>query len=300
MISVIIPTLNRPDTLAHALTSLSHQTYRDFETIVVNDGGPSARHIVDHWRRELTMTLLELPSRSGPARARNIAIDHASGDFLAFLDDDDLFLPTHLETAHQTLTGVSTVDFVYLSALVSGDRLDSDTPLIEGSPHQKAYPFNEPFLHVANYLHTGAVVTRTFRDTSVRFDEALTHCEDWDMWLALRLRLGLEMRHVNALTTVYHQIRNSGSAVQVAQQENPTPFSIARERIHRKWPSSDSQVREYRAWMDNFELHRNMVNASGLPVPVFLFDRVLAYLYPRFVKQESADAGAIPGLFSEP
>lgn len=144
MISVIIPTRQRPALVQEALASLADQTFTDFEVVLVNDGSPSLEACVHPWRQHLDLSLVELPEHGGVSRARNEGIDRAAGEYLAFLDDDDIFLPHHLDTAHKHLTS-GVLDFVYLGALVAGRRLRALPDDRTGMP-TKAYGFDEDFL----------------------------------------------------------------------------------------------------------------------------------------------------------
>lgn len=298
MISIVIPTVDRPELLHAALRSLAAQTYADFEAIVVNDGGASVAHIVGRWRCLFPVTLVELPRRHGASHARNVGIEHAAGDHIAFLDDDDLFLPWHLAAAAAALD-TGDVEFVYLGAVVSSrwvTALPPDWPTM----HCKAYPFDERFLLVANYIHTGSVVVRNFRDSPVRFDESLRYCEDWDMWLSLRHRLGYRVGFVDEISAVYHQVAGTEGLVSQGQAVTPSPFSLVRERLYSRWSVDDEQVIAYRKWMINFDAYCNDSVAQGRPVPTQVFDRVLRRLYHDFTRGRDIDRDLIPDFFAVP
>src|SRR5438552_14845568 len=94
--SVIIPTFNRRDMLVKALDSVAAQTYRDFEIIVVDDGSTDGTDQLFARGRFENLTYLRQSNR-GPSAARNAAASMATSEYLAFLDDDDEFLPTKLE-----------------------------------------------------------------------------------------------------------------------------------------------------------------------------------------------------------
>jgi glycosyltransferase involved in cell wall biosynthesis len=188
-VSVIIPTLDRPGLLDAALASAAVQEVPGhIEVIVVNDGGASVAPVVCAWQDVMPVRLVEFGRCSGPAVARNIGIEQADGDYIAFLDDDDLFMPGHLAAGCEPLER-NDADFVYLGAIVADRRLNGPPPDLAAF-RLKAYPYDHRFLMVANFLHTGSVVVRNFRNTPVRFDEALDVCEDWDLWLALTNALG--------------------------------------------------------------------------------------------------------------
>jgi glycosyltransferase involved in cell wall biosynthesis len=296
VISVVIATHRRPQLLRCALRSLAEQTFSDFEVVVVNDGGPSVRADLAPWRNLLALTLVELPESRGPARARNIGIERAAGEHIAFLDDDDIFLPRHLAAADRALRGTG-ADFVYCGAVISNDRIASAPTDLSGFQF-KAYPFDPEFLLVVNYIHTGSVVARN-GGPAMRFDESLSLCEDWDMWIALSHRLGHRGAFVDELTTVYHQVPEVTGLVEQALESTPSPFSVVRERIYRKWPTKLARVIEYRQWFTDFEHHRNRHIAAGRPIPNRMFDHVLSRLYTGFTNGETLDRRTIPELFAD-
>ena len=101
VVSVVVPTYRRSETLARALESLAEQSYQDFEIIVVDDNDDenwnrTVSSIVDSFRDSYPSISLQLeqnhPNR-GSAQSRNIGIDLSQGEYITFLDDDDLYLP---------------------------------------------------------------------------------------------------------------------------------------------------------------------------------------------------------------
>ncbi|MGH3784845.1 MAG: glycosyltransferase family 2 protein [Pseudonocardiaceae bacterium] len=296
MISVVIPTVDRADLLSAALRSLAEQTYLDFEAIVVNDGGDSVAHAIDSIRPRFPVNLVDTPHRCGVSHARNVGIEYASGQHIAFLDDDDVFLPWHLATAATALDS-GELDCVYLGALVS-DRRIATLPPDWHVMRRKAYPFNDRFLLVANYIHTGSVVARNFRSSSVRFDESLSHCEDWNMWLSLRHCLGYRLGFVDKVSSVYHQVSDIEGLVSHGQSVTPSPFSIARQLIYSRWCVGDSHVGAYREWMTGFDAYCNEMVEQGIDVPLAIFDRAVRELHAGFIAGRTPARDLIPRLFT--
>src|SRR4030042_5054891 len=98
LVSVIVPTYNRPEMLVDCLKSIQYQTYKNVETIVVNDGGVDVKKIIDPLNQQIKITSLEHPANRGMAAARNTGIAVARGKYIAYLDDDDSYLPHHVAT----------------------------------------------------------------------------------------------------------------------------------------------------------------------------------------------------------
>ena len=93
--SVIVRTKDRPELLAQALASLAATTYRRAEAVVVNDGGARPAIPADF---PLPLRVVDLENNRGRAAAANAGFAAAAGDYVVFLDDDDLAFPEHLET----------------------------------------------------------------------------------------------------------------------------------------------------------------------------------------------------------
>lgn len=95
-VSIVISTYNRPDYLRLTLESIAAQTFRDFEAIVVDDGSPlkEAEKVCAEFE---FCTYIWIPNSGGPATPRNRGIESAKGEYIAFVDDDDLWLPQKLE-----------------------------------------------------------------------------------------------------------------------------------------------------------------------------------------------------------
>jgi hypothetical protein len=276
-LSVLIPTADRSALLDAALRSLDRQVFRDFEVVIVNDGGAPLEDVVSPWRARMPITFVDLPDRRGPAGARNIGIDLCQGEAIAFLDDDDVFLPDHLATC-AALMAETGADLVYAGAIVAERRVDGGVLPLDAGRHRKAYPFDQRFLLVANFLHTGSVVVRNVRDLDCRFDQALSVCEDWDFWLAVTVAHGFDVAFSQHLTSVYHQVPGNRGLVAGGQETSPSAFDVARQRIHGKWPSDDAFVVASRAWMSALEDRRNRRIELGRAIPTHLFDRVLDYV----------------------
>ena len=94
---MIIPTFNRPQYLHHAVASVLRQSHRDLQIIVVNDGGVSVDNIVNSFRDPRLM-LIDRKENLGKAHSLNEALGRADGKYVAYLDDDDLYYPDHIET----------------------------------------------------------------------------------------------------------------------------------------------------------------------------------------------------------
>jgi len=96
LVSIIIPTFNRALFLKETLESINKQTFLNYEVIVIDDGSSNdeANKVCEFFEK---VSYFKIKNSGGPAKPRNIGIQKAKGKYLAFLDDDDLWLPTKLE-----------------------------------------------------------------------------------------------------------------------------------------------------------------------------------------------------------
>lgn len=95
LVSVVIPFYNRVDWLCEAIESVLNQTYDNFEIIVVNDG--STEKMDDFLYKYGDKIIYRYKENGGAATARNLAMEIATGDYIAFLDSDDIWLPEKTE-----------------------------------------------------------------------------------------------------------------------------------------------------------------------------------------------------------
>lgn len=103
LISVIIPTFRRAEFLTRAVDSVLHQSYENYEVLVVDDNGEGSPHrenvqalLSSHYQDNPRVRLLQNARNMGGAKSRNFGASQAKGDYLCFLDDDDVYLPDKL------------------------------------------------------------------------------------------------------------------------------------------------------------------------------------------------------------
>lgn len=102
--SFIIPVFNRPDEVAELLESLTHQTFSDFEVIIVEDGSEiTCREVCSEYKEQLRLSYYEKPN-SGPGQSRNFGAERAKGDYLIILDSDVVLPDGYLEAIEKELS----------------------------------------------------------------------------------------------------------------------------------------------------------------------------------------------------
>jgi glycosyltransferase involved in cell wall biosynthesis len=205
--SVIIPVYNRAAALARALESVRAQTCQDFEIVVVDDGSADDPRAVVERIGDCRIRFLRQDNKGGGA-ARNTAIDHARGRFIAPLDSDDIFLPQHLERMKALLEGSRN--------LVGYARMRVDRG--EGRVFLKPPRAIRPDEEMASYLlcDRGFVPTITIaveREMArrIRYHENLRAAEDTDF--AIRLALaGCRFAMIEEPGAVWNDLHNPARA----------------------------------------------------------------------------------------
>ena len=188
LFSIILTTWNRPALLSDALASISAQYLRDFEVILVNDCGVPVEHLLG--ALDYPVTYLRLGRNGGTAAARNAAHRLARGRYLVYLDDDDLYLPNHLQTLADTLQRHPD-EVVYSDALFVTERVDGNARHVMAE--ERRYPharYSHERLSVDNYIPVNTFAwPRALVAEVGGFDERLQGLEDWDFLLRLAARV---------------------------------------------------------------------------------------------------------------
>jgi len=228
-VSVIIPTFNRAHLVSRAIRSVLAQTYQDFEIIVVDDGSTdNTKEIVKSFNDSRIRYVRHDENRGGSA-ARNTGIRIAQGEYIAFLDDDDEWLPEKLEKQIKKFKslpkkfGVVYSGFSYVSE--RGKILSNVIPTLRGNVYDS--------LLKDNIL--GSPTPLIKRDCFQRagfFDETFPSCQDWDMWI--RLSKCYYFDFVPDILAKHYVHENRISA-------NLNARIIAREKLIRKYWADLSQ-----------------------------------------------------------
>ena len=187
LVSVIIPAYNAAGFIGETLTSVFGQTYSNYEVIVVNDGSPDTdelKKVLAPFRDRLIYLEQE---NKGPSAARNNAIGKARGEFVAFLDSDDAWLPNYLEEQIKLIRERG-FDMVYSDAWLFGDSPLSGRRFMECAPSIRPVTFESLLLYQTSVITSGTVVRRQSVIDAGLFDERFIRCEDFDLWIRLAHR----------------------------------------------------------------------------------------------------------------
>ena len=179
-VSVVIPSFNRWPLLAEAVNSVLAQSYRDFEVIVVDDGSTDAT--ASQLAKLGSGLKLLVTERRGVSAARNLGVSQSRGQYIAFLDSDDLWLRRKLEKQTRFMDEhpefhICQTDEIWIR---NGVRVNPR------AVHQK--PSGDIFsssLELCLVSPSAVMMTKALFDRTGGFDEAFPVCEDYDLWLRI-------------------------------------------------------------------------------------------------------------------
>ncbi len=225
-ISVVVRTCERPELLVEALASIAASSYRRLELVLVVDGAGAAP-VEEGF--PFPVVRVELDPRQGRSGAANAGVAAATGDFVAFLDDDDLVGREHFALLAHSASAAG-VRVVYSDAAVVSLDLEDGSGWREV---ERRLPYSRDFdpdlLLVDNYipLNTLLIERGLFRLVGP-FDTELTFFEDWDFLIRLSQRTSFH--HLSRVTCEYRHFRGGGHILGERPRERPD-FLQMKERI---------------------------------------------------------------------
>lgn len=183
LVSVVIPTCNRPQLLRRAVASVLAQTYCELECIAVDDASAGDTAAVLAAFDDKRIVFLRNKQNRGAPASRNRGIAEAHGEFIALLDDDDEWLPEKIEKQvrafhdAEELVGVVYCGFEFVGA--GNERAAiAVSPVWRGQVH-------EAMLESCVLGSPTPLVRKKYFAQAGLFDERLPSCQDWDMWIRL-------------------------------------------------------------------------------------------------------------------
>lgn len=217
-VSVVVPCYNAAETIEAAMASALGQSFADLELIVVDDGSEddTARRVEALAIRDFRVRLIQ-KANGGVSSARNVGIAAARGEFIAFLDADDLWHREKLAWQLDLMMRHPEAGLCFTAfAFWNPERDTADTLFAERGPVAGAAPSIDPKLsgwiyHILLrdvYVWTSAVLVRSsVLDEVGGFDEGLPVGEDYDLWL--RIAQSAPMIKADSVLAVYRQMGSS-------------------------------------------------------------------------------------------
>jgi glycosyltransferase involved in cell wall biosynthesis len=213
IISVIIPVYNGENTIRTAIESVLKQSFSNIELIVIDDGSTDSTLEIINNINDPRLEIFSYPN-AGLAASRNRGIEKASGDFISFIDADDLWTPDKLEVQYLALQNHPETSIAYSWT----DYIDESGNFIKSGRREKFSGYVYQQMLVSNFLENGSnllAARKVFQEVG-GFDESLNAAEDWDM--CLRLSAQYKFVCVEKVQILYRLSLNSMSANLIKQE----------------------------------------------------------------------------------
>ncbi len=182
LISVVLPVYNGEKTIKETIKSVLNQTFLDFELIIINDGSTDSTLKIVSGLQDHRIKVFSYPN-AGPNPTRNRGIYQACGEYIAFIDADDLWTPDKLESQFRALQENSQASIAYSWT----DYIDESGQFLHQGSYMTVNGDVYAKLLLIDFIASGSnpLIRRQALTEVGGFDESLTHGEDWDMWLRL-------------------------------------------------------------------------------------------------------------------
>lgn len=203
LVSIIVRTLGRP-ILKEALESIALQTYPNIEVVLVNASGDQIEKR-EIWSGRYPIRICSEDIQLPRSKAANLGLANVKGEFITFLDEDDVIYPDHIEKLVRALQKYSNIKVAYSGSQI--EYRERNGKLL--SKNELNEPFEIKRLQVENYIPNHSVLfNRSLLELNCSFDEELDRYEDWDF--LLKLSRHTDFVHVPFVTACYRNYGESG------------------------------------------------------------------------------------------
>lgn len=243
LISIIIPAYNVSKVILETLESVKQQTYTNWEIILVNDCSTDDTLEIatkfSNYNKNKFKIISNINNR-GLTNTRNIAVSHASGEWLALLDSDDVWLPNHLETLMDEFAKDSELNMIYSGCLVFLDNVNNVIFKQEIS-EDMLNNFNVSlFTHQIGINPCTVLINKKVWQTVGGMDIQFTSCEDKDFFIS-SAKLGFKFKFSEQHTALYRKHSNGN-----AMSNNTIKMTFANIKIYEKhfdWDAIPLKIR---------------------------------------------------------
>lgn len=204
LVSILVRTCQRPQILKYALDSIRKQTYKNIQVIVVEDGDNVSEKLLRNKYSDLNYVYKSTSCKVGRSATGNLALELADGEYINFLDDDDILLPEHVFNLVNTLINSKNMA-AYSNATEVQIKITSYNPykyIIIRKLNKYHQPFNRLLLYTFNYIPIQSIMfSRKLYEELGGFDTNLDALEDWDIWV--RYSTITDFTYINMDTSCY-------------------------------------------------------------------------------------------------
>ncbi|HSZ07379.1 MAG TPA: glycosyltransferase [Steroidobacteraceae bacterium] len=211
LVSVVMPTFNRLQFLPAAIGSVFNQTFTDWELIIADDGSEArTQEYLHSLKANPRVTITWMSHTGSPAAVRNAALQRARGEYIAFLDSDDIWENRKLELQLAKLRSRKQCQWSY-TAFTNVDRHGDTLP---EESRRRWIPcegdiFDRMLRGEVSIRTPSVLVTRLLLSDSGAFDESMRSAEDYDLWLRLALRSEVVLLDQSLVRIRAHQENHS-------------------------------------------------------------------------------------------
>jgi GT2 family glycosyltransferase len=266
-VSVILPTFNRPDLIKRTLNSLVNQTFRDFEVIVVNDAGENIEKLLNEFNHLLNIRYFQNSKNLGLAATRNIGLKNAEGKYIAYLDDDDIYYPEHLETLVKEIENsdykvVYTDSIRVIEEFVNGEYIEKERYLDQSTDFYRDILYCRNITPVLAVMHEKECIQKVgyFRE------DFFAH-EDWEYWI--RMAESYDFLHIPKVTSEFFQRVHNDNMTSTKQAE----FNRTRIEIYNSYKDRVADKKEYANFIQNEleKLDQITTNQDGVSIIILTY-----------------------------
>jgi glycosyltransferase involved in cell wall biosynthesis len=279
--SVIIPTYNRQDFIAKTIQSVLAQEYPHFEVIVVDDGSTDDTENVVLGIEDSRVQYFKKENEERAA-ARNYGILQAKGDFLTFVDSDDLFYPNYLNEALKLIERYPSDVFFHLAY----EMMDTEGKVLF-KVNQRKGDLNKQLL-TGNHLSCIGVFVK--RDILLKYpfneDRDLSGTEDWELWMRLASRYEIKYSNTMAAVMINHDSR---SVLNIEEQKIKKRIDLALKYVF----EDKVFIKKYGQYQAMVKAHLYMYMILHLAMSkqkyraFFYFRNILVEYFPIFFTRKS-------------
>ena len=238
-ISVVIPAYNSEKTIKETIDSVLNQTYSDLELIVVNDGSTDATLDVILTIDDSRVKVFSHPNSGAPV-SRNRGLTESKGEYISFLDADDLWTPEKLDTQLNALFRNPNAALAYSWT----DRINEGSQFVCHGSQFSFTGYVLPQLLLTDIVGNGSnpLIRKLALEKVGGFDEQLPNAQDWDLWL--RLAAHHEFTVVPSVHVLYRVTANSMSSPKYVLRMEAASLRVL-ERAFAEAPESLQHLKNY-------------------------------------------------------
>ncbi|HAQ61115.1 TPA: hypothetical protein DCR49_03820 [Candidatus Delongbacteria bacterium] len=292
MFSVIIPTYNRPKELLNCLKSLSKQSFLNFEVIIIDDHSEtevSKSFLSENYPFRIVISRNEV--NCGAALSRNKGIKLCKYEWIAFLDDDDIWRSDKLEIINSAIEKNPDLDFIYHNSRIR--MINEKTEYV--TKREVPADFFKSML-VKNIIGGTSmiVIGKSLTEKLGFFDKDLNALEDYELWL--RFSKIFKPKYIDQPLTIYNY-ETSVKSVSKNIESNVKALNLIRKKYATDYKKlTQKEIRENKEWEYSMLAHKCLLNYQRINAMKFyfrafsvnkrikfLFTSIISLIYPKLI-----------------